>query len=108
MPLIIASGPGVVMAPTSSDVRGWALASLVCSIVLLVDAGITAYLLRHGHPPVWRRVSTLLPATLGAACLLFSGRIWLAAAQFPGAPQIGGITGDCALCRSLDGIHGAC
>lgn len=103
MLLIIASGPGVVMAPTTSDVRGWAVAALICAALLLIDAVVTAYMLRRGHPPVWRRLPALMPALLGAACLVYSYRVWLAAAQFPAAPKIGGVTGDCALCRTLDG-----
>lgn len=101
MALVLASGPGVE-TPTSGQFRVWVVAVLMCAIILLADAAFTGFAMRRRHTHMWRRVPTLLPLTLACACLLVVWRAWLTASAYPNAPQVGGVTGSCALCQTME------
>ncbi len=102
MRFVLAGGPGLVLAPTAHDVRGWALVGLLCGVLLLADAAATVMLLRRNGSGA-RGPAVLLPAALAGASLLYAWRTWLAAAAFPGVPTPGGIAGldNCALCDAM-------
>ena len=103
MELVILSGPGILMTPTSHDVHLWMIVGLVCAAILLADEAVTALLLlRNGSSLRWR-VSVLLPALLACVSLVYTWQAWHAAVIFPPVPREAGVTGSyCALCNTLN------
>ncbi|HKV83395.1 MAG TPA: hypothetical protein VJN88_02490 [Ktedonobacterales bacterium] len=103
MELVLLSGPGLVMTPTATDARAWAIAGLVCAAILLADAVVATLVRRRSGSSRWP-LSVLLPAALACASLVYAWRTWAVADSFPSVPRSGGVTGsDCVLCRTLNG-----
>src|SRR5262245_38175053 len=59
--------------------RMWAIVTLACSGVLLVEMLVIGYLLHSSDTPFWRRSSSLIPARLAGLLLLLALRSWAAA-----------------------------
>ncbi len=76
--LVLASccgGPSVGPLPT--NITPWMTVAICCGLLLLSEAGVLLWQLRHaGTPKPWRRLRVLFPAALGVVALGIAALEW--------------------------------
>ncbi|HLJ81892.1 MAG TPA: hypothetical protein VKT52_10425 [Ktedonobacterales bacterium] len=70
--------------------KTWAIAALVCGVLLLLDAAVLAWIRRREGECVWRQRAVQVALAMAIATFVLAQRTWNAYLTVPSMPETGG------------------